>query len=126
MNFPVSYQYSIHSANLNKFSALQTINDVALGITQAGLSRYMNRIYGQPSIFILFYICLMIRSSSEFLDKHVMSYVVNARKWKPLIRPIIWIKYFCLHDWFSLHFKLWSGDRSVHIKVILIALGRWE
>lgn len=26
---------------------MQTVNDVALGITQAGLSRYLNRIYGQ-------------------------------------------------------------------------------
>ena len=35
---------------------LQTINDVALGITQAGLSRYLNRRYGKFSSSSFFFL----------------------------------------------------------------------
>lgn len=38
----ISENFRVKSFQLN----LQTVNDVALGITQAGLSRYINRIYG--------------------------------------------------------------------------------
>ena len=42
---------------------LQTINDVALGITQAGLSRYLNRRYGKfSSSFFLFFFLLRQKS----------------------------------------------------------------
>ena len=32
---------------------MQTINDVVLGVTQAGLSRYLNRRYGEKFCIIL-------------------------------------------------------------------------
>ena len=32
----------------------QTINDVILGVTQAGLSRYLNKRYGEVSLYSLF------------------------------------------------------------------------
>lgn len=47
--FSIFIIYEIKMSHLTYGSVLcmQTINDVALGITQAGLSRYLNRIYGE-------------------------------------------------------------------------------
>ena len=43
--------YEDYKSNKICFFVVQTINDVVLGVTQAGLSRYLNRRYGELSIF---------------------------------------------------------------------------
>jgi len=52
------------AAKLPLLLYIQTINDVALGITQAGLSRYLNRRYGK--IFALPHLSSLRRSKHSF------------------------------------------------------------